>query len=314
MTSINKNNQNQTHTTEVIDLGYLSSVLIKWSWIPILFALAGIYSGYSDLKGFTPQYVAAMTVLPSESINQGKSSGGVEAIAVELGLLPGAQASSISPFNRLEFFLGSVSLADRLQKKYGIMQLLYSGSWDDEEQEWKKPSGEEFERQEKIKTFLRQNLWTPPNLQNAANFIVSSIKIEEIDGGPFKRLSVTHQDPDFALWLLTTAYFEADELIRETDKLELEERMAYVEKQLATVDKIHIRDGLREQLATELGRAVALEVDLPYSATVVEEAYILNGLTEPNIRLIFGMPGIIGGVIGFILISLFALIRRERNI
>jgi len=308
------NSGKNSSANEIIDLTYLFRILLIWSWIPMLTALAGIYNGYQDLKGFTPQYTASMTVLPTGATGANTNSGGaVQSIAAELGLLPGTQATSVSPFNRLEFFLGSVALAERLQEKYGVMQILFAGSWDSENQQWTRPNGEDFERQEQIKAFLRQNLWSPPNLQSAANYIISSINIAAFDQGPFRKLTVTHEDPEFALWLLTTAYFEADELIRERDKLELEERMSYVELQLSSVDKIHIRDGLRQQLATELGREVALEVDLPYAAIIVEEPYIMNGLTEPNLPLIFGIPAVVGGIIGFLFISFIALFRREKR-
>ena len=95
--------------------------------------------------------------------------------------------------------------------------------------------------------------------------------------------------------------------------MELKERLKYVEQQLALENKVHIRDGLRQQLASELGREVSLEVDLPYVASIVEHAYVDNILTEPNLPSLFGIPTITGGVVGFFLASLIVVFRRERK-
>ena len=301
---------------DVIDLSYLISILLKWFWVPVLTAASGLYFGYQDLRSFSPEYVATMIVLPSGGPTAGAQSGGaVQSIVSELGLLRGSQATAMRPFDRLTFFLGSVALADRLQQEYGMLQMLYGDSWDAESREWIRPSGEDFERDQRRRAFFRQNLWSPPNLQTLADFVKGSIQIEGVGegGGQMQRLTVRSQDPEFALWLLDTVYFAADDLIREMDRAEVLQRMAYVEQQLATVDKVHIRDGLREQLASELGRQVALEVDLPYTATVIEAARVGNSRTEPNVRLLFGIPVVVGGVIGFSLVALVALFRRERR-
>ena len=305
-----------TAPTDIIDLSYLTSVLLKWFWVPVLTAASGLYFGYQDIRAFSPQYVATMIVLPSGGPAGGAQGGGaVQSIATELGLLRGSQATAMRPFDRLTFFLGSIALAERLQEEYGMLQMLYGDSWDAETGEWMRPSGEDFERDQRKRELLRQNLWAPPNLQTLADFVKGSIQIEGVGdgGGQMQRLTVSSQDPEFALWLLNTVYFAADDLIRERDRAEVLQRMAYVEQQLATVDKVHIRDGLREQLAAELGRQVALEVDLPYTATVIEAARVGNTRTEPNVRLLFGIPVVVGGVIGFSFVALVALFRRERR-
>lgn len=299
---------------DVIDVQYLVRSWLVWLWLPILLGAVGAYWGYRDLQNFRPQAVAAMTVLPSTTSGSTQASTGrVESLAAQFGIQLGAQPSEISPFYRLQMVLKSVLLAERLQERYGLLQRVYGDSWDFEAGEWKRPSGEDFERDQRRRAMLRQNLWAPPNLETLAEYVGGKLQIEPVAGGGFQTVTVRDPDPEFALWLVNTVYFEADGLLREQDRRDSEERRAYITRELAAATNVQVQDALRGMLANEFNKTLTLASNLPYAAKITEPARILNRRTEPNLRTFFGFPiaGMAG--VGFFLITLIAVFRRERR-
>lgn len=296
----------------VIDLSYLFIVWLKWIWVPILMGAFGLYSGYRDLQAFSPQYVASVVVAPTGNSAE-TSQLGVSGLAAQFGLQISRGESAVSSFDRLQMMLGSVVFAEKLQEEQGIMQILYSGSWDAASKIWVRPSGENFEREQKRRAFLRQNLWAPPNLEDVGNYLVGALQFEPIGVGPFQQISVTHSDPEFALWLLTTAYFGADDMLREQDRIESIINQANLEAKLAVETNVQFQDALRGLLTNELSRDIMLDEALPYAARIIEPARIHNHRTEPNLRNLFGVPTVAFSGLGFLLITLIALFRRERR-
>ena len=138
---------------------------------------------------------------------------------------------------------------------------------------WPRPTSEEFERDQERRKFFRQNLWQPPNLESLGNFVGGMVRIEQIGSTQFQRVSVSHSDPEFALWMLNTAFVEADNLLREKDRGQSAERRAYIERELAKQSMIQVQDALRAQLSNEVSRS-----ELPFE-------FMLNAL-----RLIDGVP------------------------
>ena len=294
----------------VIDLSKLSRVWIRWSWLPLLAAIGSLYFGYQDLKAFNPQRIATMIILPVAGGPQQGVATGVGALAAQFGIQI-AQPTT-APFDRMRLTLSSIELAQRLQDRFQIMQRIYGGSWDPVSQTWVRPTGPDFERQERLRAFLRQNLWIPPDLEALAKYIGSSIKIESTGTGAFMRMSVTHTDGEFALWLLGTAFNTADELLREEEKKQSLQRRAYIERELSRQTMLNIQDALRSLLGAELNRDISLEGNTSYAASVAQAPYLSSAVTEPNLVAMFGAPAVGAFALAFLLITFVAVIRMER--
>ena len=303
--------QGQTVSDDtVIDLQYLFVVWLKWIWIPILLGGIGFYSGYRDLQAFIPKSVASIIVEPNEAE---KTDFGVGGFAGQLGLTIGSSGGEINPFRRLQMMIGSVVFAEILQGEIQILQVVYSDSWDEAAEAWIRPSGRDFERDQSRKAWLKQNLWAPPNLESVANYLTVMVNFEEIDGGPFQRISVVHADPEFALWLLTAAYFGADDMLRKQDKIESDINRANIQSKMAAETKIQFLEALRELLVAELRSELLLDESLAYAARIIEPARLNNSKTEPNLQRIIGFPAALYAGLGFLLTTLIAIFRRERR-
>ena len=103
--------------------------------------------------------------------------------------------------------------------------------------------------------------------------------MDALDTRPFQEISVTHTDGEFALWLLERAYFEADQLLRDQDRERQRERKAYIQGQLQQQQMVQMQQALRDLLASELSREIAIESGFSYSGTVIEEPRLLTART-----------------------------------
>ena len=309
-----RNIRRVVYADDVVDLRYLFRSWWRGSWFIVLCAVAGLAVGLWEMKKFVPQYTAAMVVVPSSgggaSPSPGGSLRGFAGVASAFGIgVP--QGGSTTSFDRLKVLLGSVTLAQRLQQRHQLMQTVYRGSWDTETESWTKPSGERFERMERLRTFFNLGTWRSPSISSLARYLGSSLVIEEIDGTGFRKVVVRHTDPDFARFLLETVYFEADELLREQDQQSTQIRKAYIENKVEKSTIVEIRTGLVGLLMQQENKAMLLESDLPYAARIIEGVSVADRPTAPNPRMhvVAGLIG--GGFAGLCVVALVALFRRE---
>ncbi len=299
---------------DIIDVSHLARIWLVWSWFPILVALGCAYFGYQRLMAFTPQAQATMIILPSGQAPTQAPGGAITGLASQLGVQLVTAPTSVSPVERLKLLLGSIDLAARLQEKYLLLQRIYPSLWDSATGTWKVPDSADFHRDQARAAFLKRNLWTAPTLESLAGYVGGSVRFEQLGTTGFQRVSVSHADPDFALWLLSTAFLEADSLLREKDRAQTTERQQYIERQLVLRPMLQVQEALRAQLSAEISRSITLEADLtPYVASIVEAPHVLRNRTEPNVLILFGGPMVIGASAGFALVTLLALIRRERR-
>ena len=301
---------------DTIDLTYLFWAWLKWSWVPVVAAALGAYYGYDNLRQFEPRAIATMIVQPAAAPGGSSSPlpSGLGAAAAQFGIqLGGGGQSEVSPFDRFRLMLGSIDFASVMQEKYQLLQRIYASSWDPVAGAWKRPSGEAFERSERMKAWLRQNQWAPPNLETLANHIKGSIRIAPATTSGFEEISVTHEDPEYAYWLLTTVFKEADALLRARQRQQSIERRAFIERQMEGRANIQMQEVLRSLLSQELSKELTFVADANYAASVVEPAHVLNARTEPNLPLIFGGPMSIAFIAAFLLVTFFAVVIGERR-
>lgn len=262
----------------VIDLRHLVAALWRGKWVIVAFALVGFALGVKALHEHTPVYKARMVVSPSLSTDTTISGGGgmpggqLGALAGLAGLSLGSQAQATT-FDRLKEAFKSLELAQALDRKYGLFKRIYGAGFDEQTQTWIRPQGWRFELDQKIAAFLRQPTWSPPNMESLANYLGGALQVSELKDSPFIEIVVQDRDPEFALNLLKIAYAEADQLLRDQDRREVNQRRSYLEERLARTSLSDMRQVLLGLLAQEERSAMLLESNLPYAARVIEPAY-----------------------------------------
>jgi len=294
----------------VIDLRHLVSALWRGKWLMLGFALIGAVLGVMKLNEHTPSYKARMVVSPSLGDPTMLAGGGGGGRAGQLGALAGlaglatggAQATT---FDRMKEAFKSFELAQTMDRKYGLFMRIFGGGWDAKTQSWLRPQGWRFELDQKIAAFLRQPTWTPPSMESLANYIGGSIQVGEVKGTPFIEIVVQHPDPEFALNLLKTAYAEADQLLREQDRRQVNQRRGYIEERLARTSLSDMRQVLLMLMAQEERSGMLLESDLPYAARIIEPPYassrpvVLRPTVEIGVRVLAGLALAVALVAGW---------------
>lgn len=284
----------------VIDLRHLVAALWRGKWVVLAFALIGAVLGVMKLNEHTPSYKARMVVSPTLSdptmVGGGSARGGGQlgALAGLAGLAAGVGAQATT-FDRLKEAFKSFELAQTMDRKYGLFMRIFGSGWDAKTQSWVRPEGWRFELDQRIKTFLRQPTWTPPNMESLASYIGGSIQVGELKGTPFVEIVVQHPNPEFGLELLKTAYAEADQLLRDQDRRQVNQRRAYIEERLARTSLNDMRQVLLTLMAQEERSAMLLESDLPYAARIIEPPYassqpvVLRPAVEIGVRVLGGL-------------------------
>ncbi len=158
---------------------------------------------------------------------------------------------------------------------------------------------------------MKLNKWSAPDIESLASYIGGKVVIEEVEGTSFMDVTYEHTDPKFALRLLNLVYSEADELLREQDRVDSRKRRAYIEQQLQRASILDTRQALIGLLGNEERSAMLLESDLPYAARIIDPPFVSSRPTEPVLMFIFGVPIFLAAALGFLLITLVAVFRRE---
>jgi len=299
----------QRHDDVVIDLRDVAKALWRGSWLILILACVGAALGVKELHNHVPHYEAVMVVSPTSG-EMGMQMPSQMGVLSGLGLSVSGRAQA-TLFDRLQQAFSSMELARRMQAKHDLLHVVYRGSWDEEAQSWIRPEGTRFEWREAYLSFLNQPIWRAPELESLANYLGGSLVVEEPKESPFLEVKVLHSDPEFALFLLTTAYTEADNLLRDQDRNQIAERQAYLRNQLATAELSDIRRMLLDLLGQEVRRGMLLESNLPYAARIIEPARVSSEPVPPNMRFEIGWRMVLAILLGVVIVVSYHLLRRR---
>lgn len=303
--------QGRASGDEIIDLRFLFQAIWRGKWVVLIFICIGAYNGYGTLRSFNPSYVASMIVSPYVEGGGQSINGALSQLAQSAGFSASGSQATATPFDRLKLTTGSISFATNLNDKHDLLKKIFGGSWDEQTQTWTRPSGRRFELIQRVRQSLNLGTWREPDLETLASYLGGSISITNTHNGLFKKVSVTHPKPEFALWLLKLIYFEADESVRQTDRNEAETRKSYLNDRLAKARLVDTRNVLLNLLENVERRSMLLEGTLPYAAKVVEKAYVSTKPTTAKITADLIIPVAGYGLAGAMLILIVAVFRRE---
>ena len=299
---------------DVLDVRHLVVSLLRGSWLIVLFGAIGVWFGVQGLIAFSPTYEAALIVSPTEAQSSSVGGGGaLNEVSQRLGISIEPVAASATTFDRLELTFGSLVLAKHLDAKYGMLMRLYGGGWDETAQTWKRPEGRRAEIEEQVRGTLHLGTWSEPTLESVAANLKGSIKVDQMGQTPFYRITYRHTDKEFARWLLSTVYTEADELLRSQDRASATERKRYLELQMAATPSIEGKAMLTTMLGQEVRRLMLLDSSAPYAAQIVEPLFVSDRPSTPDLVRNFGV-GVAGWILaGAFLVVLYSIVRAPRR-
>lgn len=290
----------------------LPADLLRVGLFALLAGLAAALSAVVVLRLTEPQHTAALTVGPTA--RSGGAGAGLRALDLGGGAAsvaePGPADEVLSDFSRYLELLRALPTAQALAADRDLMIRLFPAQWDAAAQSWGPPSGVWATLKRGVLALADRPGWSPPDAVALADLLRRRVVVTPVGTGPLRRVAFRHADRDFALAVLSRLAQTADGRL----KTEAARRAG------AQIDHIRARlaaGGMPDEHRTALSRLlleqeqvlIALGVDLPFAADVLEPPHAAALPDSPDVLLTTGASGLAG----FALASAFfgrALLRR----
>ncbi len=257
------------------------------------------------LKASPVLYAVDMTVVPVTQ-QQGVSEGGDGKLQLIGALLDGTGGGGSHEFKMFRASIGSIPVAEALQKKYGLLQQLNESLWNPETQTWRKPElGFWDSLGETLYGWFDMPYTHDPSLRSLAMSVGSMVEFEEVEESPMFRLKILSSEPDKALDILKRVYETTDSYLRDKRLAQLDQQLAFLTSKIQNVSTITHRDMLTSMISK-----VSMEIMLnrsgqPYAVEVVDPPTIDPVPASPKILKIYAAAILGGLLLGLIAAYLF---------
>lgn len=275
----------------------LAADVLRVGALALLAGLAAALSAVVVLRLTEPQYTAALTVGPTA-----RSGGaGVGLRTLDLGggaagvAEPGPADEVLSDFSRYLELLRALPTARTLAQDRDLMIRLFPDQWDAAAQAWEPPAGVWATLKRGALLLAGRPGWSPPDAVALAELLRRRVVVAPVGTGPLRRVAFRHADRDFALAALSRLALAADGYL----KVEAARRAG------AQIDHIRARlsaGGMPDEHRAALTRLlleqeqvlIALGVDLPFAADVLEPPHAAALPDSPDVLLATGASGLAG--------------------
>ena len=316
---VEENKTANSDETVVVDLRYVFKVLLKWSWLVILATGYGIYTGSQDAHNFVPQSVASTVLGPfdmggaSSSTSAGTlGGGGLTGGAAVLSMLSnGGGVAGMTSVDKLVHMVGTLGFARHIEEKYGLMKRIYASSWDSEKGMWKPlPKKPEGWRQE-MEDYLNYPKPRHRTIEDLASFFKGILQVSVVEGTPYQEIRVVMEDEVLALGILELVLEEGSKILLQKQNLNVEAQSRFLEERLSRARLIDHKKALVALLSEQARKEMMMAGDSAPMFDMIEPPFISVRKTEPNVRRLIGVPGLIGFFGSSLLIIVISVFRRE---
>jgi hypothetical protein len=229
----------------------------------------GLVYGLYQAHRAGPQYQAIIQLLPADSEGGGGGGGALGVLTSLAG--GGGGGGQISKFTQFQFALGSVGVAQVLDKKYDMLCVNYRGLCDPKTHSWRQRTG----MNAMINAFLARVAGLPnPNgaltIVDLAQYNAGAIGITKDKTSGLVTLSYNHPDPKYAADYLVRVLNTTNDYVRDQDHATARNMVDYVANRIATNTNIAQREALDQLLLQQERRLMMTEVNAPYAATILD--------------------------------------------
>jgi hypothetical protein len=183
---------------------------------------------------------------------------------------PGAADEVLSDFSRYLELLRAVPVAERLLAEPDAARRLLPDRWDEATQSWAPSAGLWATLKRGVLAAAGRPAWRPPDAVTLSDLLRRRVIVSPVGTGPMRRIVFRHPDREVALATLRRLTAAADARLKAEAARRAQAQIDYVRARLATETlEIH-RNALARLLADEERALMALGVDLPFAADVIE--------------------------------------------
>jgi len=291
--------------TDQIYLGDLVRRLIaQWPIIVGCMILALVGGGLT-LHYATYTYTAELKVTPTQSSSQNLPLQGLSGLASLAGVsLPRDLGST--QFVLYVEGVTSRSAADALAQNPQVMKIIFKSEWDARGNRFVERLGpfENWINSAKKMIGIPVYPWTPPDGARLREYLVDRIRVAEERVKPIVTLSYDHEDPVFAVAFLTTLNKTVDDQLRQRSLARVNENIAYLSRQLATITLTEHRSAITQALSEQEKTKMLASSSTAFAAEMIGVASASFRPTKPN-PLVAIAVSVLGGFLLGVIIALW---------
>lgn len=286
------------------------SLLWRSKWVVLITLILTVALTVYQLKRTPPKYMASMVIAPLEDETGRSGGGGINTLGQIIGIQiqSGAAATKYEKFKEM---MGSVATAQALIQNGDWLKKIYKSAWDEERQEWIKPSGLRIRMRFALREFFGQEAWSPPSAVSLARYIQSSLQLTPSEESPdIITVSFNHPDRELAGDLLSSVYQTTDDLLRRDKAKSAAANIDYLNQKLGNVSISSYRLVLLELLAQQETTQMLIQTDAPFAAKVLDPVHVSSIQTQPRITIWLAVGVAAGLLLGLSLALLIHLARH----
>ena len=205
-------------------------------------------------------------------------------------LAGGSDSGSIPKFTQFQLSLGSVGVAQALDKKYDMLCTIYRGLCDPKTHTWKERTG----MQASFDAVLARVAGLPdPNgpltVVDLAAFNASAIVSTKDKTTGLVTMTFYNRDPKFAADYLLKVITTTNDFVREQDHATARNMVDYVAHRIATNTNVEQRTALDSLLLQQERRLMMTEVSAPYAAKILDGPTVTPLNTVLRVTLVNGI-------------------------
>ncbi|MBV7257578.1 hypothetical protein KCG44_12365 [Pacificimonas sp. WHA3] len=296
---------------EVLTWDTVIAALRRWWYIPLSIMTVSLVATIIYLHSATPTYRASMVVSPIFSDDNGAGGGLARYtdLASSIGLDIGGQ-NNLTHFSLFMETLQSYELAERLGRDQQLLPELYPALWDADAQRWRDPDSVRSAPVRWIRALLNRPPTSSPNLVDLQKYLKTDLTVDD-PPTPFKTISYSNSDPEFAAAFLQSVYENADSAVRENVRQRATQEARFIEGLLAGSSVSEHRLALSDLLAQKQRLIMMSSIDLPFSAQLQQPPVTANDPASPRPLLLIVMSIFFSIVLGFFIV--IALSSKRSN-
>ena len=284
---------------------------LQWGGLATLliggFAAAGFLCSVVYLHLFPPPYVAMMTVMPAAPVTNNFTP------PESLSSLAGGlfqHTTEITPFDQLKAVLYTRDLAERLERKYGLLKEIYAARWNATTGTWRPPSRLIALRDGIIGIFSGQRVASgDPSPSQLALRLRSSLKIVPDQDNGATELEFSYRDPEHAKEILSRVIQEADDIVRESAIRESDAMAEFLNQRLRSIQNLEHARALTQLLVEREQTSILAHSTLPYSVRIVDQPWVSPSERLTRIVMLLLLGPLVGGALG----ALVLVVMRQRD-
>lgn len=267
-----------------------------WRTPAILMVISVLYTLYT-LSGAKPVYRMTMTVVPAPSDQGGTTVASGGALSTLLGV--GGIGGGNSNYARYQKLLVSPVTAQRMEKKYGLIEQVFSNQWDKREKKWIQPIT--------LRTYLlgwlfdlsNVPIWTAPDATTLATSMDGSLVILPGIQTDITTISMDSTDPEFARKLMLADHEMANAVLRDQVARRARQQVGYLQAKLAGTTVEDYRQTLLSLLSSQEKTLMLTQTDASFAAEILSPPVASPTPVGPRPVLSVFIAVLAGILIGF---------------